>query len=437
MRLRICVYLSKFLSMKLIFTCSLFIFCQVCVLAQEVYEILPPAHIKTIHFSSNKQPLGGTPIVPIGTGLHLTFDDIRGNETDYYYKIEHLNFDWTPSGLSKNEVMSGFDTNRIRDYQNSSGTLQSYTHYHLQIPNETTKALKVSGNYILKILNEDDEIVFSRKFIVYEQLLPVSVLIKRSRNLSFIDRKQVVNFSVGHNFGGGQSAFLIRNPKETVRTMVIQNNDLHTAIKDLKPQYTVGNKLVYRYDQASSFWGGNEYLSFDSKDLRAANLHTSRVTFNKVYHHHLYTDGMRMNRPYTYDPDINGRFKINATEGRNDAIEADYVQIHFSLQSDQNPNGGHFFLYGNFNNFALTNENKLVYNAQKDIYETSLLLKQGYYDYKYILLNQDGTVNSGFVSGNFDKTENQYVVLVYYRELGGRYDRIIGAGSANSRDITN
>jgi hypothetical protein len=29
------------------------------------------------------------------------------------------------------------------------------------------------------------------------------------------------------------------------------------------------------------------------------------------------------------------------------------------------------------------------------------------------------------------------VVLAYYRGVGGRYDRVIGVGSANSRNITN
>ena len=30
-----------------------------------------------------------------------------------------------------------------------------------------------------------------------------------------------------------------------------------------------------------------------------------------------------------------------------------------------------------------------------------------------------------------------YVVVVYYRDLGSRYDKLIGIGSANSVDMTN
>ena len=38
---------------------------------------------------------------------------------------------------------------------------------------------------------------------------------------------------------------------------------------------------------------------------------------------------------------------------------------------------------------------------------------------------------------NFEETENQYTVLVYYSPPGARYDQIIGVGAANSRNIKN
>ena len=41
------------------------------------------------------------------------------------------------------------------------------------------------------------------------------------------------------------------------------------------------------------------------------------------------------------------------------------------------------------------------------------------------------------VDGNFYQTENEYIVLVYYKGGAERYDRIIGIGRANSEDIKN
>ena len=85
----------------------------------------------------------------------------------------------------------------------------------------------------------------------------------------------------------------------------------------------------------------------------------------------------------------------------------------------------------------LDDSTKLTYNPATGLYEVARLFKQGFYNYKYVLLRPNGILDEGFVSGNFDETENEYTVIIYYRPVGGRYDRIIGKGSANSIDITN
>jgi hypothetical protein len=79
----------------------------------------------------------------------------------------------------------------------------------------------------------------------------------------------------------------------------------------------------------------------------------------------------------------------------------------------------------------------MTYNKLSGLYENAQLFKQGFYNYKYVLLRKDGSIDDGYFSGNFDKTENEYQVLVYFRDLGSRYDKIIGLGSANSINITN
>ena len=41
------------------------------------------------------------------------------------------------------------------------------------------------------------------------------------------------------------------------------------------------------------------------------------------------------------------------------------------------------------------------------------------------------------ISGNFDETENEYNVIVYYRNYGERFDRVVGVGKGLSQFITN
>ena len=79
----------------------------------------------------------------------------------------------------------------------------------------------------------------------------------------------------------------------------------------------------------------------------------------------------------------------------------------------------------------------MAFNPGTGYYETNLTLKQGFYNYKYVVVDDNGNLDEGAISGNFDQTENNYKVLVYYRDLGARYDKIIGLGEGSSTTITN
>ena len=409
-----------FFYITLLFAC--------CILTGQVEEVDPPSDIKTITFGSQKD-ISILPIINLNERIYLEFDVLNNLEEDFYYVIEHFDYDWTPSRLMKSEYLDGMDNLRIFNYENSFNTYQIYSHYRLQIPNPQTR-LKVSGNYLIKIFDENDDLVFSRKFMIMEQQVGVGVQIKRSRNVALINEAQTVDFSIKSN------NLNLNNPTETVKTVIVQNNNLKTAIYDLKPQYTLGNELVYRYNDNSLFWGGNEYLFFENKDVRMANLGIQYIDLQDLYHSYLYTDIDRSSRKYTYNPDINGGFKITVLDRQDPSIEADYTYVHFSLLAEEFLNQS-VYVYGGFNNFSISDDNKMIFNVEKGIYELSMLLKQGFYNYKYVVVDDDNTLFEGAVSGNFDETENNYKVIIYYRDLGARYDKIIGLGEANSIQITN
>lgn len=396
----------------------------------QVIEVNPPEFIKTITFKGNTNE-SQLPVIRLGDPLVLEFDALNGQEADYYYSIEHYNFDWTKTKLVKSEYLSGFDSQLIRNYQNSFNTYQIYSHYKLIIPNDQTRGLLKSGNYLMSIYDDDSNLVFSRKFMIYEDLVVVGVKIKRSRDVKSIDEKQTVDLIIATN------NINFNNPMETIKTLVIQNNNLNTAITNLKPQYTLGNQLIYKYTHESSFLGGNEYLYFENKDVRAANVGVQFIDLQDIYHNYLFTNVSRANKPYTYNPDINGNFLVTALNADDVSIEADYTMIHFSLSYPELKNGSNIYVYGNFNNYALNELNKMAFNPRSGHYETEFKLKQGFYNYKYVVVDTKGNLNEGAISGNFYQTENVYKVLVYYRDLGARYDRLIGVGEASSVNISN
>ena len=402
----------------------------ICFLANsQVQETNPPDFIKTIKFKSDT-PESQLPILRLGEPVILEFDALNNNEEDFYYEIEHYNFDWTKSVLAKAEYLRGADNFRIIDYFNSFNTYQIYSHYKLTIPNQQTRALTKSGNYMIYVYDDYGELMFSRKFMIYEPLVNVGVSVKRSRDVKQIAEKQSIDININ------SSVVNFNNPNETVKVLVIQNNNLYTAIDDLKPQYTLGNELIYRYTNESAFYGGNEYLYFETRDLRAASVGVQFINLQDLYNTYLFTNTSRKGSPYTYFPDVNGNFVITAIDREDMDVEADYSQVHFSLAINEIKDRD-VYVYGNYNNYALEDLNRMEYNPETRNYECTFRLKQGFYNYKYVTMDDDGNFDENAISGSYWETENNYKVLAYYRDLGTRYDRLIGFGEINSVAITN
>lgn len=417
------IMLKKYLSIVL------FLYAISISFSQEK-EVNPPYHIKTISFVQNGQ--NAIPLFQLGDSFQLQFDDLHGTEDNYYYKIMHCDYDWKQSQLSINEYLTGFDNQRIQDYTNSLNALQIYSHYRIPFPNKLTQ-LKVSGNYVISILNEDQEVVFSRKFIIYEPLVSVPMQVKRARNVKDVEYKHNIDFAIKSN------TITFQSPLKNVKVLLMQNGKFNNAISDIKPMYTIGNDLIYKYDTETQFWAGNEYLFFENKNIRAANNSIARIdTEGGLYNCFLYTSNARAKNPYTYWPDINGNFSIKNISAENDEIEADYAWIYFSLSAPSFYQNKDIFITGMFNNYALTDENKMEYNAKKGIYEKALMIKQGFTNFNYTIADKSGKVDeASAIDGNFYQTENNYFAIIYYRENNQRYDRVIGKGVATSTDIIN
>ncbi|MES2812374.1 MAG: DUF5103 domain-containing protein [Bacteroidota bacterium] len=399
--------------------------------AQTISETAAPFNIKTITFTQ-----GGTNVFPffrLGDSFQFSFDDLFGNEEDYYFTLSHCNYNWTPSDLSRNEFLDGTDNQRIQDYENSFNTLQMYSHYRLNFPNNFCRIMK-SGNYLLSISNRNRELVFSKKFVIYEDLAEVPMQIKRSRNVSDIRYKHNIEFAVK------SQNILFQNASQNVKVVLFQNGKWNNTIVNIKPQYTIGNDLIFKYNQETQFWAGNEYLNFDNKEIRVATNTIARVDSKSgLYNTYLYTDSARKNKGYTFFPDVNGNFKTRSILSQNNnEVEADYSWIYFSLFSPETPALTPVYVTGMFNNNILSPENKMDYNAEKGIFEKAILIKQGFNNYNYTLLDSNGKLDeNNAVDGNYYETENTYNVLIYYRANGERYDRVIGKGEANSSNITN
>jgi hypothetical protein len=383
-----------------------------------------PYYIKTVQLNDGKLPKPSA-VIPLNFTIYFSFDDLQGDEKEYYYKIVRYDENWQPSNLSVSEYINGFDTAVIEDVENSTGTLQTYTHYALELPNDNTKIL-LSGNYVLEVLNDEDELIFSKPFILYENKIDIGIQVKWANDVTKKDQWQAIDFSIY------KSAFNIMNENESITARIFQNNDIYYYKEFHQPTFYKGDEWVYHYPNEAVFEGINEFRQFETKDLRGVNYGIYRSELNNLYDFYPYEDNYR--KHYLFHKDINGSYIINTLQGEDMATEADYVYVHFVFNNTIDDNK-RLFVVGRFNDFNPNEDYELTLNEETGKYEVAVLLKQGYYNYMYVSKNLDGQIDVAEINGSFAQTENDYSIIVYYRSPGARYTRAIGYGKANSDRI--
>ncbi|SHK51973.1 protein of unknown function [Chishuiella changwenlii] len=410
----------------------IFYFLATCIFGQ-VEEINPPRNIKTLQVF-NPQTNDNTPIIRLNSGEYLffLFDDLDAGYKRYQYSIEHRNADWTPSNIFQSEFLNGVNTDYARIHKNSFNTYQRYTNYQIKFPNEQMN-IKLPGNYIIKVfLENDNNPILTQRFAVYQPITDVGVMVSRFNNPTKKELNQRLQVQVA---SGTQD--LLEVP-DGAKLFLMKNNNWKEGFFINRPTFSRSNLLTYS-DTNILFNGGAEYNWFDNKNLEVPSLTTEKA-FRKdsVFHTVLRVDIPKYNLPYDDFPDINGNYYIRNNRFGNEYIansEADYSWVYFALDAFEDQNGLYApYVVGAFNNWKI-DENSKLEKDDSGLWVTELFLKQGYYNYQYVVKNtKTGQIDPTYVSGSFWQTENQYQALFYYRPWGQRYDVLMGYGSGNSRN---
>ncbi len=371
------------------------------------------------------------PIIHLGTEekLQLSFDDFSEDLQDYYYTIVHCNSDWTQSDLMQSEYIDGFFENRIEDYEFSFNTLQKYTHYNLVFPENYLKPL-LSGNYIIKVFvnNNPKEVVLTRRFMVLDEKLNISSNVKRATLIDDREYKQEIDFTISH------SNVYVANPYSDIKVVIKQNNREDNSITNLQPLFVKQDQLIYDYESENTFEAGNEFRHFDIKSIRYQSERIKEISSDSNnINVKLLTDISRSFEEFISIPDINGEFLINKQEAWNSETEAEYIKVNFSLLENRKISYGDIYLIGRFTDWKIKEDYKLQFNEISRRYECIALLKQGYYNYLYIVQDHSNKqTNLTFIEGSHYQTKNDYYIYVYYREIGKNYEQLIGFKKTSS-----
>lgn len=388
-------------------------------------------NIKTVRLILKGSPLS-YPIIALGGSqqAELSFDDLDGDVKDYYYTLELCNADWTPSDLTTFDYLNGFADNRLETYRFSDGTLQKYTHFTLDVPNTNCQP-KRSGNYILKIFLNDDtsQLVLTRRLLVVESKASIAGSIQQPINPNLYLTGQKVNFNIQMN------GMDISNAMDEVKVFILQDNRWDNAISGIQPTFINGSELDYNTENDCVFPGMKEWRLLDMRSLQMNTEHVQHVVHGRdstdVY---VYPDPSRSETAFQARRDINGMFIPELMDqGYSPDYEGDYATVHFTFPAPSPYAGSNLYIFGELTNYECNDQDKLVYNPEKEVYTGSLYLKEGYYNYIYGIIDYGkDSLNTDYTEGNWWETENNYTILVYYRSLGGRADQLVGAVTLNS-----
>jgi len=370
------------------------------------------------------------PVLYLGSDekLVLAFDDFATHTRNLWYSLEHCNHNWEPDDLPYSEFYDGYETNPITEYAFSVGTVVNYIHYRLTFPNENCR-IKASGNYKIKVFenNDPEKILFAARFYIVERRATMEVLLLRPEIPRYMQRYQQYKIKLIPNCSDAY------NLRDEITTMVVQNLNPYTTQKSYLSELRGGTELIYDDPDSNLFQGGNEFRYFDTKNFKSLTPRIQQTRYlNSYYEIYLTAEEWRTRSRYWREMDINGKFFIANQQGSDKDRDADYVMVHFTLPTTEPLMEGQLYLLGAFNNWECNDRSLLRYNLNEKAYQTSLLLKQGYYNYLIAYRDAKGQIDFSYVEGNHFETENDYYFFVYYQSNSTRYERIIGYTMINS-----
>jgi len=372
------------------------------------------------------------PVIELGSDakLVLKFDDLTEDVKNFSYTIIHCDAGWNESYIQQSEYLSGFPDNPLTDYAMSFNTTVKFVNYQLRIPNEECSP-KFSGNYALVVFedNNRENLVLIQRFYVVDPLVRIEGQVKKATFDPFNGENQEVDFKIINE------QLKLLNPREDIKVVLMQNRRWDNAIRDLKPNFIQDNILGYDYNKENVFPGGNEFRYFDIRTIRHPGENVSDIKFFRPYYHiTLLPDAIRRNKNYISYKEMNGNFIVESQDRVTDYnTECDYVFVHFYLPMESQLIGGSVNIFGAMTGWNANKTNEMKWNFESAGYESTLLLKQGYYNYQYFYVPEGAKkADSVNLEGTFFITENEYQIFAYYRDQASRYDRLVGFVIINS-----
>ncbi|MBP3842761.1 MAG: DUF5103 domain-containing protein [Prevotella sp.] len=391
-------------------------------LLQAKHRILSP-NLKTLQVVVNDNWTDPLPVMTLRSDdvLNVGFDELSHNFHRFIVHVEHCEPDWSPSeDIFESDWLEGFNDWALDDYDNSLNTTVLYTHYSFQLPNDQCR-LKMSGNYRLHILDEDDNNneVAVVEFRVVEQLMNLSMGMTTNTDIDFNNRSQQLSMSLDYG------SLNVTQPEDQLNIIVMQNGREDNMRTDMKPSTTTPRGLTWDHCRQLIFDAGNEYHRFEVLNPTHITLGLERVAWDEDdRHYHVYPEMCEPQRNYMFYKDADGAFYVRNSDNFENDRTSDYVYVHYKLAPAKEYEKARLYVDGHWTTEA-PETYTMSYDERDHSYNAVILQKMGYYNYQLLMEHENGQTEIVPEEGSFYQTENRYQALVYYKGIGDRTWRLV------------
>jgi hypothetical protein len=382
----------------------------------------PHADFRSIQLYSGSNPTTA-PIIRLGSGetLHLSFDHLSAENDMFTVRAEHRDADWSESSLFEGFYMTGQLYDYISDPVQSIAVAPNYMHYSYSFPNRIF-SFEISGNYLLHV---DDyrtgERIFSIPFMIYEDTGAVSTTIEE---LFGLDSHHFLHHQL---FATYIQPDFVMMPDQDISIYFVQNQFWGRSLQATVTDMSEPDRIRLHIPREEAFPGTYEF-----RPLRMQDIDNLPVEFIEV---------RKDTEPPTLIRDrdvinfgVNPSIRASNRQGNPESVrDSRYGRVIFVLDRPEHLHAGNtIYITGPFVNWSVDERNRMQYDKETDQYTASVLVKEGIYDYKYVIV-EDGRLDDLRLDDSFADSRQEYHTLIYYRDLQLNADRMLNFRSDFTR----
>ncbi len=377
------------------------------------YQLKTPPSIKSLQLY-RKGNQANPPVIELNSNdkLVLEFDELTSLSGQFLIQISHRDSDWSESGLPEAWIFEGVNELFLLGGEPNRTNRPNYFHYKFEFPTREL-IFNVSGNYMLHVLDFNSRTeLFSLPFFISEQegeqIHTSEILFNQREDGRAVDQL----------FGEYNYPDFIEFPQFNLSYTFTQNRFWGQSKKADQTSFTREGTTEFHLSRRNTFPANFDFSRLDLTELSLKNEDIFSINPTAIPQRVVLRDDF-LN--FLSEPSVS----FNSEFGfPNKDLYSTYADVNFRFNTGGNTSFNNFYLMGDFNQWSISERNRLTYNEELEIWETDALIKEGEYAYKYVTYN-NGQIEPLLLSDSISKRDQEYISFVYYRDPELQYDRLL------------